>query len=242
MCGYGGGSEVFIQSEKIKPVQRQPYTSYNLFFFIPFLCWMVAGAVCLVLYDKQEMFAAVNMRHTPFRDIVMHYASRMGEGAVIVVVLLVLMGISTFRNWWYFTTALLCNVVPALITQMLKRMYDSPRPLRYFNDAAWIHVGMDWPRLYHNSFPSGHTTGAFSFFCFLACFLPPRYRFIGIGLFLIALLVGFSRIYLAAHFFADIYAGSIMGTCIALLILMVMNYFRPRFFKTNDPVTTTGAL
>lgn len=184
---------------------------------------------------------AVNMRHTPFRDAVMYYASMMGEGSVITVVLLVLMGISTFRNWWYFITALLCNVVPALVIQILKRIYEAPRPLRYFNDAAWIHIGMDWPRLYHNSFPSGHSTGAFSFFCFLACFLPRRYRFVGVIFFLLALLVAFSRIYLAAHFFSDIYVGSIMGTCLALLMLTVMNYYRPRFFKNNDPFTSTGA-
>ncbi len=223
-------------------MQQKPYTSYNPFFFIPFLCWVIAGGICLGWYDKQELFAAVNMRHTPFLDIVMYHVTRIGEGAVITVVLLVLMGVGVFRNWWYFFTALLCNAVPPLIIQVMKRIYEAPRPLRYFNDAAWIHISADWPRLYHNSFPSGHSSGAFSFFCFLACFLPRKYRAAGMVFFLLALIVAFSRIYLTAHFFSDIYAGSIVGTCLTLLFLIVMNYFRPRFFKTNDPITTTGAL
>lgn len=259
---YTDSERCFYYSEKNKPVQqqpdinhrsdenkshvsgharKQPYTSYNLFFLVPFLCWVVIGALMLSQYDKQALFSAVNMRHTPFLDVMMYQISRLGEGAVIAVVLLVLLGIRTLRNKWYVVTALLCNVVPAMLIQLMKRIYQSPRPLQYFNDAAWIHVGADWPRLYHNSFPSGHTAGSFSFLCFLACLLPPRYRIFGVVLFVLALLVGISRIYLAVHFFADIYTGSILGTAVSVMILMIMNYFRPRFFKTNDPLISTNA-
>jgi membrane-associated phospholipid phosphatase len=220
-------------------LQQKPYTSYNAFFIIPFLVWVVAGAVLLMCYDKQVLFATVNMNHNPFLDTLMLFASRMGEGGLIAVVLLALLALKPFRNPWYFTAALVCNVLPALAIQVLKRIFEAPRPLNYFNEAAWIHVSTEWPRLYHHSFPSGHATGAFCFFGFLSCLLPAKYRYIGGLFFGFALLTALSRLYLAAHFFADIYVGSLVGTTMMLTGLSLMRRYRRRFFKDKPLMTTT---
>lgn len=56
-----------------------------------------------------------------------------------------------------------------------------------------------------NSFPSGHTTTAFSLFLLATLVLPYRYFWIpGIAM---ALLAGYSRVYLAQHFPLDVGAG-----------------------------------
>ena len=201
---------------------------------------MVAGGVLLYLYDKQLLFAAVNTRHTPPGDMLMYQVSRLGEGGVITAVLLVMWATRYFRNAWFFVAALLCTALPALVVQALKRTFDAPRPLHYFNDALWIHVHADWPRYYHHSFPSGHAAGAFSFFCFLACLLPSRHRWIGLVFFMLALLVACSRLYLAAHFFADVYAGSIAGTGVMLAGFAVMRHYMPWFFRDKEITVKTG--
>ena len=133
------------------------------------MIWAVVGAILLLVFDKQTLFSAINTHYSSFGDTLMYYASDMGVGYVITVVLAILLiVVPSFRNAWYFTAALLCNALPSIITQVVKHFVDSQRPLNYFHSAAWVHILPEWPRYMINSFPSGHTTGAFSFFCFLS--------------------------------------------------------------------------
>ncbi|MCB9046878.1 MAG: phosphatase PAP2 family protein [Chitinophagales bacterium] len=210
---------------------QKPYTSYNPYFLVPFGTWLVAGGILLAGQGDEAIFKFVNLHHNSFLDVFMYRATLLGEGAVITLVLLILLGMNKLRNWWYFTAAILCNVLPSIITQVIKRSVDAPRPLKYFNEAPWIHSLPEWPRLMEHSFPSGHTCGAFGFFTFLALLLPARYRVWGLLLFVCALLVAYSRIYLAVHFMADVYVGSIIGTGFTLLVVTLMNRYQSVFFK-----------
>ncbi len=63
------------------------------------------------------------------------------------------------------------------------------------------------------SFPSSHAANAFA----LACVLRARWRRAGVALFLPALLVSFSRLYLNRHFFSDVAAGALIGCLVTWL-------------------------
>lgn len=210
---------------------KKPETSYNPYFLIPFCIWLIAGGWLLFSHGDEAVFRFVNLNHSPFLDVLMYRSTLLGEGLVIGIVLLVLLGLPRLRNWWYFTAAILCNVLPSIITQVIKRSVDAPRPLKFFGEAGWVHTLPEWPRLMEHSFPSGHTCGAFGFFTFMALLLPARYRILGLVLFLLALLVAYSRIYLAVHFLADVYVGSIIGTGFTLLVITLMNRYKALFFK-----------
>lgn len=197
----------------------------------PFVVWLVVGAILLSTAGDEAIFRFINQHHTPYLDVIMYYSTMLGEGAVIALVLLVLMGKAGLRNWWYFTAALLSAVLPSLITQAVKRSIDAPRPLKFFGNADWIHILPGWPHHMEHSFPSGHTCGAFAFFTFLALLLPARYRIWGVVLFVLAMLVGYSRIYLAVHFMRDVYVGSIIGTGFTLLVIAIMTRYKEAFFK-----------
>lgn len=209
----------------------RPYSSYNPFFIIPFILWIIAGGIALAIYDKETLFAAFNTHHSSVGDMLMEYVTFMGEGSFITIVLLLLLGFSRLRNWWYFTTAVIAGVLPSLITQVIKSATKAPRPLKYFNEAPWIHTLPEWPRVMERSFPSGHSCGAFSLFCLLALLLPPKVRPLGLVFFVCALAVAYSRMYLAAHFFEDIYVGSIIGGCFSMFTIAVMKRYQPAFFK-----------
>jgi membrane-associated phospholipid phosphatase len=213
---------------------RKPYTSYNLFFLIPFVLWIATGGLLLILCDKQVLFAAFNTHHTDVSDIIMYYFTWLGEGNVVTIMLLLLLFIvPVFRNWWFFVAALLCNVLPTVVTQIIKHMANASRPLKYFHKAAWIHILPDWDHLYNQSFPSGHSTGAFALYCFLSMLLPVRYKWVGLLFFCIAFMVVYSRMYVAAHFFADVYTGSIIGGTVSLAAFSVMRRYQHYFFKNK---------
>ena len=157
----------------------------------------------------------------------------MGQAEVVIPVLLLLMLIPRFRNWWYFATAALCNLIPFFIQQALKTIFDRPRPRLLYYDRTWMHYLPEWPVYLSRSFPSGHSAGAFSLFCFLSLLLPQRHRVFGLLFFMLALLVCYSRIYLAAHFFADVYAGSIVGAVFTTFVFAIMNKYKGVFYKKD---------
>ena len=209
------------------------HISYNPYFVFPFLLWVIAGGILLMSYSAQTLFYTINSRFSGIADTLMYYITWIGEGWVITIVLAALFALPRFRNWWYFFSALLCNLLPFFMEQSLKSYYDSPRPLKVFHNAGWIHLADTWPKLYDRGFPSGHSEGAACFLCFLSLLLPARYKAAGLIFFILTIVVCYSRIYLAAHFFEDVYAGSITGVSTCIIIYTVINNVKENFSKKN---------
>lgn len=166
----------------------------------------------------------------------MYSLTHLGQAEVVIPVLLLLLFLPRYRNWWYLVVATVCNIVPMLVQQGMKAWFDELRPLKYFNDAPWIHKLPHWPSLYHHSFPSGHTEGAFSFLCFLSLLLYRTHRHWALLFFVLALMVGYSRMYLAAHFFADVYVGSIVGVVVTTICYALMTEYVGKKIKWAKPL------
>ncbi len=193
------------------------------YFILPFLIWTVLGGIFLLLEQERAIYKVVNDYHYPFLDTLLPYITRLGEGEVVVTGLLVLLIYPAFRTPRYLLALVCCNLVPFLLTQGVKSLVNAPRPLKYFQEAEWIKRVTGQPVNYDYSFPSGHSEGAFAFFCFLALILPPRYSYLGFFFFFLALLVGYSRIYLSQHFYADVYIGSLIGTGCCILMFWLIH-------------------
>lgn len=195
---------------------------------------MVLGGFALLMADKETLFFLVNGSHTPFLDRIMPYVTGIGEAIAMSLILVLLLYFKSFRNGWYVTVAACCTVFSSLVTQVLKSLFAAPRPLSYFADQSLVHILPEWKHYYNRSFPSGHTCGAFAMFFILSCLLPERYRKYAVIFFFLGLAVAYSRMYLGAHFFADIYAGSIVGVGVSSIILLVMRHYQPAFFRKKE--------
>jgi membrane-associated phospholipid phosphatase len=90
-----------------------------------------------------------------------------------------------------------------------------------------------------HSFPSGHTTTAFTLALLLAAIV--RKNFWVYFFPLIAFFVGYSRVYLAQHFVGDVLAGICVGTVSAYLSLLIHNQFEKRRQRIKMDVVETEA-
>lgn len=207
------------------------YTSFNPWFLIPFLLWLLVGGWLLAHYTQWQLFGFANTHYNKFLDGLMHGLSIMGEGSSVIVFLLFLLVVPGLRNWWYLLTVTVCCGLSAVAVQIFKHIFSVNRPYSYLAEQPWIRLHENWPQLFHYSFPSGHSTAAFSVFCLFSFMLPGRFRPYGLLLFFIALAIAYSRMYVAAHFFLDIYVGSIIGVLFCTFFFFIMHRLEPVVFQ-----------
>ena len=195
----------------------------NLYFFVLFILWVVVGGLLLTFFSRNELFFAVNHSHTHFLDKLNTVFSGYGRGDIIPLILVSLLLIPAYRNKNYITTTLVFGLLIPTIIFLLKLYFDTPRPLKYYG-VRQVHTVPWLDNLFETSFPSGHTIGAFGFFLLLSLYLPKPLKIWSILFFILALACAYSRLYLGQHFFADVYAGSIIGTITTLFLFIAGSY------------------
>ena len=184
------------------------------YFFIPFAFVWVGAWLFLLIVGKIDSHLMLNNYHTTYFDIFFKHFTAVGGWVPCAVAGILLL----FRKWKITIVILASQLTATLITTPLKRIIRAPRPSIIFND-----LGIDFPIVegvdLHStlSMQSGHTSAVFAFCFSLALFCPKWWQ--KMLCLLIAILVGYSRIYLSQHFLADVLAGSIVGI-IAVLILI----------------------
>jgi membrane-associated phospholipid phosphatase len=102
-----------------------------------------------------------------------------------------------------------------LLVESIKALAERDRPFLALEETrivGWREKG--------TSFPSGHTTQIF----FMATLLILRFNFgvqAALGLYVLAALVGFTRIYVGAHYPRDVVGGATLGIIWGILTLLV---------------------
>jgi membrane-associated phospholipid phosphatase len=144
--------------------------------------------------------------------------------AVLVVIILLAI------KYKYAFIVGISNIISALITQTLKQTVfaHAVRPKKFFEGIHDLYFVPGVENYLYNSFPSGHSTCAFSLYFALALLV--KNKILKLLFFIVALLIGYSRIYLSQHFFEDVYAGSIIGVTTTIIVY----YFIQNFIQKNN--------
>lgn len=202
----------------------------NRYFFWPYLLTLVMVGLWQWFYTQEQLMQWVNVRNSPVADAVFPYVTYLGDGAVYVILGLILL----LYNRRVGLMALVSFALSSLISEFLKKIIfaNSPRPFKFFEHSTYKYHLIDGLDIHSiNSFPSGHTTTAFAMFSLLALLDSQKQR--GILYLFLAILTGYSRVYLFQHFVEDAYAGSLIGTIATVIVYLTMYRWAEKNKKIN---------
>ena len=178
-------------------------------------CGALPALLAVLDTGKLELHAAINAHHDPLGDLFFRYFTHLGDGVVPTILAL-------FLLWWKDWRALLMvggsAAFSAIIAQLLKHFLfaDVDRPSMFFEQMPGINTVSGIDLHHHFSFPSGHSTSAFST-CLALAVLSGRQAH-AFALALIACVIGFSRVYLSQHFTEDVLGGALIGSATAVAV------------------------
>ena len=167
-------------------------------------------------FNKESFFLLLNKDLGSLADV---FFANITKGGEIVPWVLALVLILIFKKE-LFWLLLACFFISTLFVQGLKNVLpEQARPTKAITNLQQIHT-VDGVELYKvHSFPSGHTSAAFTVF-FIACFAIKARWVVPVG-FIYVFLVAYSRIYLAEHFPRDIAGGMLIAVATIYLSIWI---------------------
>ena len=196
-----------------------------LYFAITFFLLAVLFIFCLAT-SRTYSFELLNSFHSHSLDTFFIIYTNAGDGLFTIAVAILLVILKKRKE---ALTLLAAYITSGLFAQLLKAIFREPRPVAYFKLTShhYTHF-VEGVTLYsQNSFPSGHSVSAFAMATVFA--LVFKNSWWNIFFLLLALLVGYSRIYLGEHFLPDVLGGASVGILFAMASYYFLYQKNPRF-------------
>ena len=211
----------------------------NNWLFVLVTALLVMGNLYLLFTSQQgDTLILINKYRTPFWDYFFKIGTKFGEPVAYVGVALIISSVSYRKA----TFAVMAGLAAGILAALLKLYFAEARPMRWFFDnfeGIWHglnHFEEEWRSWDETgSFPSGHTSSAFALYGFIAFNARRGKLAITLLCVVLAVMVGFSRMYLLYHFLRDVTAGAALGTVVAIAAY----YAQGRFF-TDKPRLDEG--
>jgi undecaprenyl-diphosphatase len=176
----------------------------------PLILWAALIILLLtfipVLMFNRPLFLWMNGLHSPFTDPIWLALTTLGDGLLLGIIL----GAFLLVNPRVTVMGLLVMILSSVVVHLVKAAYPSLRPAELLQS---VHVV--GPLLRSGSFPSGHAAASMSAGLAIAHFCSSRAtRAVVMA---IALLIALSRIFVGAHFPADVAGGMICALSVFLI-------------------------
>jgi membrane-associated phospholipid phosphatase len=181
--------------------------SHNKMYFTGLLLVLFTAALMLVIDGKAASFVALNAYHPFLLNVFFINYTFMGDGIFALCLIALLF---YFKKKKQGFAMLYSFLISGIAVQVIKNLVNAPRPKLFFEAGQYLHF-IDGVSLANNSsFPSGHTATAFGIATVLVLLL--KNKTWQPHILIAAVLVGYSRIYLAQHFLLDVMIGAVIGT------------------------------
>jgi len=154
-------------------------------------------------WELQWMRWANGWWSSPILDQILPWLTYLGSHFAVILFIILSWVITRQRK--VFRRLVLVYAVQSAVIYVLKFLVRRERPLFFIEMASKLSKGPG--EILDPSFPSAHATFSFMMATLLAHWFP-RYRII---FFIIAGLIGWSRIYLCLHYPTDVIGGALLG-------------------------------
>ncbi|HVZ98435.1 MAG TPA: phosphatase PAP2 family protein [Chitinophagaceae bacterium] len=187
----------------------------NQYFFIGFFLFLIISLFILLFYSKANGFYLLNPFHARWLDYFFTVYTYVGDGYFCFSAGLLLF---VFKDRYTGLMAMVTYSVSGILSQVLKNYILEARPAVNVNTSGYTHFIENVTLHNFHSFPSGHTTSAFALAAVLSFGAKnKKYTILYLAL---AMLVGYSRIYLGQHFPDDVVAGALLGAVTSVICWM----------------------
>ena len=208
---------MFIKTAKDNKV---PLTVYFIVVLI--------GIIFLSMDHKIPLQISINSYANDYLDRVFLIITKLAEGWGTVPILIYFI----IKNWKKAVFIGICYGLTAIIAGLLKNytfgLNYRPFAIPGLNTLETYHWIKNYDMPIYLSFPSGHTTTAFTFAIVLS--LLNKNKWLSIIFISIACLVGLSRTLLSFHFLLDVVAGAIIGGVTSFILFVIL---KNRFDLSN---------
>lgn len=159
--------------------------------------------------------------HNPILDKLMMFITSLGNSGLIwIVISIILITIPKYRK--VGVMALCALILTTILGEViLKNILQRSRP---FTKVPDFELLIKAPLSY--SFPSGHTGSSFA----VAGILGSKFKKSRIYIYILAMLIAFSRLYLYVHYPSDVLAGVVLGSASAFIVLYL---FSDKLYEKN---------
>jgi membrane-associated phospholipid phosphatase len=205
---------------------QNPHSYFRTAVAVSFIL-ILTVAIFLFIYGKNGSFVIINGNYNVALDHLFQYVTVLGDGLIYVPIVLYCI----LFNRQFLVPVLAGIIICTLLTHLLKRVIfpDELRPFSLEAQNIIIHKIEGVPMRRMHSFPSGHTSTAFTMALLLSSVMKKKiWAFV---LPVIAFFVGYSRVYLAQHFATDVCAGMVIGIVSAYLSLLIYDAWRRKYGK-----------
>jgi membrane-associated phospholipid phosphatase len=192
------------------------------------LSFFIAVAVFVLSYyvGKAQLFLLLNGNAGNIADKIFLVFTYGGDGLMWIPVLFIVLFVLKRKD----VVPLLVSafILSTIFTQVFKMFFfpGEPRPTKAITTPSLIHTvtGVEVHSI--SSFPSGHTGTAFCFYL-VFCLLMTNNWWLIAG-FIYALLVGYSRVYLAQHFPFDVAGGILVAIPSVIISVKIQQWWWTR--------------
>jgi membrane-associated phospholipid phosphatase len=174
---------------------------------------------CVIYFSdlQTSSFLLISKLTQALPDIIWAFLTYLGNGWGIFAIAFPLLLLAPRL----LTAGIFAGAISAIVISVLKPFFNFPRPASILAEGSFHRIG---ELLLSKAFPSGHTLTAFAIAGALYFASAKSKRGPLLWLFILASLVGLSRIAVGAHWLTDVLAGAGVGLWCGMIGAMLSQY------------------